>query len=82
MSKFFKKIPSEVYPLVGAVAGACSLATYYCFWNLTNNPDVSVSKKYAWQTIDPKTHHPHVPFLAGRDANFKIDAYREDKSFD
>lgn len=65
---FLKRIPvpTEVYPLVGAVGVGCGLAGYCVVWTLRNNPDVNVRKDgYSWDQIDPKTHKPHLPFLAG-----------------
>lgn len=73
----FRKIPTEVYPLVGAVGVGCGLAGFCMAWNLKNNTDINVSKRgYSWENINPSTHKPHLPFLAGEKSNQKIDEFR------
>ena len=78
---FFRKLPkppTEVYPLVGAVGIGCGLSVYCLSWNLRNNTDVNLSKSgYSWENIDPATHNPHLPFMAGAKANQKIKEYKQ-----
>lgn len=78
----FKKLPTEVLPLVAAVAGGCGLAVYTMGWTLTNNTDVlvrksSVENRVSWEMIDPETHKPHFPFMAGKTANDKLENWKK-----
>ena len=75
---FLKKLhfPPEVYPLVAAVGAGCGLAAYTIGWTSTNSTDVNFRKhEQPWDQIDPKTHRPHYPFLAGKQANERIEEY-------
>ena len=82
-SKLNRFMPTEVYPLVGAVLTGCGLSVYAMHHHLVYNPDIGLkTTQYSWERFpDAGKISPHLHFLEGSKANRKLDEFMNKGEF-